>query len=189
MTQQGSFVRIDDLVVQKYQWGVMPAKSLDEFKVGSKVIYPSHGLGTIEKIEKREVSGASAAFYIIRLQKNGMTIMAPIKSASDVGLRGIISKSEIPKVMKILKNGMIENYERNWNKRQKSFLEKIKSGCLYEVAAVYRTLAYLRENKGLSFVEQQVFENAEQLIISEIAEAKGVAEDQVVKMMDKALSN
>ncbi len=159
------------------------------FKVGSKIIYPNHGLGVIEKIERRKVSGTANSYYIIRIRKGSMTIMAPIKTAKDVGMRDVISKSDVPKIMKILKNGISEIFEPNWNKRQKTYLDKIKTGSLFEVATVYRALHKLKESKGLSFVEQQVFENAHQLVISELAEAKGVGEDKVMKLVDKALSN
>jgi CarD family transcriptional regulator len=79
--------------------------------------------------------------------------------------------------------------ESNWNKRQKVYLEKIKSGSLFEVASVYRDLYFLRTTKGLSFGEQQVFDNAHKLIVSEIAESKGVGEEKVVKMLNDALTN
>lgn len=167
----------------------MPHEPSVDFEVGSKIVYPSHGLGTIEKIESRKVSGMTEACYIIRLQNSGMTIMAPIKSAKSVGLRGIIKKREVNKIMKILKNGEDSKIEPNWNKRQKSYLEKIKSGSIFEVASVYRDLFTLRATKGLSFGEQQVFDNAQKLIVSEIAEAKGIQEGKAEKMLYEALSN
>ena len=167
----------------------MRKKSRSTFKVGSKVIYPNHGLGVIEKIEERKVSGTADAFYVIRIRKGAMTIMAPTKTAENMGLRDIIAKTEVPKIMRILKNGIAETFEPNWNKRQKTYIDKIKTGSLSEVATVYRALHKLKESKGLSFVEQQVFENAHHLVISELAEAKGVGEDKVVKLVDRALSN
>lgn len=167
----------------------MPRKAVNSFKVGSKVIYPNHGLGIIEKIENRKVSGTAEPYYIIRIRRGSMTIMAPTKAADLVGLRYIISKNEVPRIMKVLRNGVSEIFEPNWNKRQKTYLDKIKTGSLFEVASVYRALHKLKESKGLSFVEQQVFENAHQLVISELAEAKGIGEDKVTKLVDKALSN
>ena len=159
------------------------------FKVGSKIIYPSHGLGIIEKIEPRDVSGITEACYIIRLRNSGMTIMAPLKSARSVGLRGIIPKRDVPKIIRILKNGASKDIETNWNKRQKSFLEKIKSGSIFEVASVYRDLFTLRSMKGLSFGEQQVFDNAHKLIVSEIAESKGIQEEKAAKLLNEALKH
>jgi len=161
----------------------------NSFKVGAKVVYPTHGLGIIEKIEELSVSGAIAAFYIIRIKSKEMTIMAPINSAVSAGMRSIISKREVPKMMRILKNGIAESFEPNWNKRQKNYLDKIKTGCVFEVASVYRALFKLKMSKGLSFVEQQVFENAHPLVISELAEAKGIAENRAAEIVNKALSN
>jgi len=164
-------------------------KSLSKFKVGSKVIYPSHGLGVIEKIEQVKVSGVADAYYIIRLRKNGMTVMAPTRSAGSIGLRNVIPKKDVAKILSILAAGLLADVEPNWNKRQKRFLEMIKTGSLSEVAHVYRALFKLKGEKGLSFVEQQVFDNAYELIISEIAEAKGIDKSKAALMVGKALSN
>jgi len=167
----------------------MPDKSLSRFKVGAKIVYPSYGLGVVEKIEQLKMSGNADAFYIIRLRKNGMTVMAPMRSADSIGLRCVINKKEIPKILAILGNGLMENIEPNWNKRQKLFLEMIKTGALTNVAKVYRALFKLKESKGLSFIEQQVFDNAYELIVSEIAESKGIGKDKAAELVGKALEN
>ncbi|MGK7344219.1 MAG: CarD family transcriptional regulator [Candidatus Nitrospinota bacterium M3_3B_026] len=166
----------------------MPEEPEAVFQVGSKIIYPSHGLGVVEKIENRDMSGLDESCYVIRLKNSGMTIIAPIKTAGAIGMREIIRKREVPKIMSILKNGGSCAIEPNWNKRQKSYMEKIKSGSIFEVASVYRDLFTLRTTKGLSFGEQQVFDNAHSLIVSELAEAKGINESKAEKMLDKALS-
>jgi CarD family transcriptional regulator len=167
----------------------MKSSAIYEFGVGSKVIYPAHGIGTIERVEKCAIGGDPEPCYFIRFQKSGMIITAPIRSAGTVGLRCVISKKDVTKVFKILKDDRSETMESNWNKRQKVYLEKIKSGSLFEVASVYRDLYFLRTTKGLSFGEQQVFDNAHKLIVSEIAESKGVGEEKVVKMLNDALTN
>ncbi|HJM83216.1 MAG TPA: CarD family transcriptional regulator [Nitrospinota bacterium] len=169
--------------------GQMQRKLRGGFPIGSKVVYPSHGLGVIERIEKREISGGNTSFYVIRIPKKGMTIMAPIKHASSAGVRCVIAKNDVPKVMKILKSSSYDDHEPNWNKRQKSYFDRIKTGSIFEVASVLKTLNRFKINKGLSYVEQQVFENAYQLIISELAEAKGVEEEKIIKTVTKALGN
>ena len=165
----------------------MSKKLLDNFGIGEKVVYPSHGIGTIDKIENKSMSGLKISCYIISFT-SGMTIMAPVNSAGSVGLRSVISKRDVTKVLKVLKGGLNGTIESNWNKRQKTYLDKIKSGSIFEVASVYRDLSFLRGHKGLSFGEQQVFDNAHKLIVSEIAEAKGVHEEKAVKMINSALS-
>lgn len=160
-----------------------------KFGLGSKIVYPSHGLGVIEQIEDKTIAGSCEACYVIRFHASGMTITAPVRGADSVGMRRIIRKQDVPKVMKILRDETEAGVESNWNKRQKTYLEKIKSGSIYEVAAVYRDLRSLRNGKGLSFGEQQVFDNAHKLIVSEIAEAKGLTEEKVVKLIDDTLDN
>ncbi len=167
----------------------MEQKSQTSFPIGSKIIYPSHGIGTIEKIEQKSVAGVNESCYIIFFKTSGMKIMAPIKQANFVGMRSLITKREVPKIMRILKDGGEKRIESNWNKRQKTYMEKIKSGSIFEVALVYRDLYFLKERKGLSFGEQQVFDNAQKLVVSEIAEAKGIHEEKATKLLSKALSN
>lgn len=160
-----------------------------KFDVGSKVVYPSHGLGVIEKVEEKVIAGSNEACYVIRFKSSGMTIVAPVRCADMVGIREIIRKRDVTKVMKILGAEALADVESNWNKRQKTYLEKIKSGSIYEVAVVYRDLYNLRGSKGLSFGEQQVFDNAHKLIVTELAEAKGMIEEKVVKMINEAIGN
>ncbi len=159
-----------------------------KFEVGSTVVYPPHGIGVLYSIDDNGESTFNEACYVIRFT-NGMTIMAPIKSADMVGLRHVIPKRDVSKVMSILGDGIDEDVERNWNKRQKAYQDKIKSGSIFEVASVYRDLFLLRGSKGLSFGEQQVFDNAHKLVVSELAVAKGVDEEKIIKMIDEALSN
>ncbi|VAX25722.1 hypothetical protein MNBD_NITROSPINAE02-20 [hydrothermal vent metagenome] len=161
---------------------------MDCFEVGEKIIYPSHGLGVIEKIEEQSSSGMSELCYVIRFENSGMKIMSPIRSAKNVGLRHIIRKQDVPKIIRILQSDETDNIESNWNKRQKIYLEKIKTGSIFEVTSVYRDLFVLKEKKGLSFGEQQVFDNAHRLVVSEIAEAKGILEEKASKLLDKALT-
>ncbi len=166
----------------------MAVKETGKFSVGSKVVYPSHGIGTIHKIELQSIAGNDESCYVISFV-GGMTIMAPVKTAGHVGLRSIIAKREVAKVLRILReseNGMMES---NWNKRQKVYHEKIKSGSIFEVADVFRDLNLLRERKGLSFGEQQVFDNAKKLIVSEVAIAKGLEESAAQKLIDTALTH
>jgi len=167
---------------------VATAKSGQKFSVGAKVVYPSHGIGTIARIDGKDVSGFAEPCYVISF-KSGMTIMAPLTSSATVGLRRVISRRQVTKVMTILKDSGADAIESNWNKRQKTYQEKIKSGSIFEVALVLRDLYSLRTSKGLSFGEQQVFDNARKLIVSELAVAKGAPEATIIEMIDDALTN
>ena len=68
------------------------------FKVGDLAVYPAHGVGVIERVESREISGSSQDFYVMRILENDMIIMIPIKNVNNVGLREIIGRKEVPKL-------------------------------------------------------------------------------------------
>lgn len=73
------------------------------FEIGDKAVYPGHGVGVIEKIENREISGSNKSFYVMRILDNGMTIMIPTDHTNVVGLREVIPEVMVPKVFQILK--------------------------------------------------------------------------------------
>ncbi len=158
------------------------------YRVGTKVVYPTHGVGLVEAIEKKEVSGKRQSFYILRIIGSGMTIMVPTKNAKHVGLREVIEPSEIPKVMAILKKNDLE-ISPNWNRRFKENLERIKTGSLYEVALVLRKLVLLQKERSLSFGEKKMLENVRKLIISEISHASGVDQEKARALVEKAIDN
>ena len=73
------------------------------FKEGDLAVYPAHGVGIIETIESKEISGCRQDFYTIRILDNNMIIMVPTQNVDNVGLREIIGQKEIPKLYSILK--------------------------------------------------------------------------------------
>jgi len=149
------------------------------FKVGDLAVYPAQGVGVIESIESREVMGSSQAFYIMKILGSNMKIMIPLGSAKAVGLREIISAKEIPKIYEILKNKDITIDKQTWNKRYRDYLEKIKTGSVYEVARVLRDLFILKNDKDLSFGERKMMDTAKGLLIKEISIATKSEETKI----------
>ena len=158
------------------------------YRIGAKVVYPTHGVGLVEAIESKEVSGGRQSFYILRIIGSGMTIMVPTKNAKRVGLREVIERAEIPKVMAILKKNDLE-ISPNWNRRFKDNLERIKTGSLYEVALVLRKLVLLQKERDLSFGEKKMFENVRGLVVSEISHAYGIDDQAARALVDKAVNH
>lgn len=154
------------------------------FAIGDKVVYPGHGLAIVEGIEKKEFSGMARRFYKLRLYDNELVILVPTDNAERVGLRDIIDKKEVAKVMKILR-GEASELPANWNRRQKKYQERIQSGSLFEVAKVFRDLSLLKAQKELSFGEKKVLDSARNLIVNEIAEAKGIAPTKAESLIQK----
>jgi CarD family transcriptional regulator len=122
-------------------------------------------------------------FYMLRIVDSGMTIMIPRDNAEAVGLRGVIRKLEIPKVIRILKNRDVEVDTQTWNRRYREYMEKINTGSIYEIAEVIRDLHLLRNEKELSFGERKILDTAKSFLVKELAIAQNVKETEILKEM------
>jgi CarD family transcriptional regulator len=151
------------------------------FKIGDVAVYPTQGVGVIESIEKREIMGNDGEFYIMRLVGNGMRIMIPINSAETVGLREVIREEDISKIYDILRCRDIIIDKQTWNKRYREYLEKIKTGSVFEIACVLRDLLVLKADKSLSFGERKIMDTAKNLLIKEISVVSKLEEHKVEK--------
>lgn len=155
------------------------------FKVGDLAVYPAHGVGVIERIETQEISGCLQDFYVMRILDNDMIIMIPTKNVNNVGLREIIAQKEVPKLYSILRKRNMVVEAQTWNRRYREYMEKIKTGSVFEVAEVYRDLLMLKVDKELSFGERKMLDTARNLLVKEISLAKKVKEDQVERDLDR----
>lgn len=155
------------------------------FTAGDMAVYPSHGVGQIEDIEVQTIGGIDQSFYILKIIDNDITIMIPTATSENVGLRPIISKTEVKKVVDILKDRDIKVSAQTWNRRYRDYMEKIKTGSVFEVAVVLRDLLLLKGDKDLSYGERKMMDTAKSLLIKEISLAKKVEEEKVEKQIDK----
>jgi len=150
------------------------------FKIGDLAVYPAHGVGVIERIENREISGCQEDFFVMRILENNMIIMIPSSNTKNVGLRELIDQTEVTKVFSILKNrDMYVNDNQTWNRRYRDYMDKIKSGSVFEVAEVYRDLSTIKQDKELSFGERKMLDTARSLLVKEISLAKNMKEEDV----------
>jgi len=155
------------------------------FQVGDLAVYPAHGVGKIQAIESRVVNGEKHDFYIMKVLENGMVIMIPISNVESVGLRDIIDKKEIPKVYEIMKSrkdALPDN--QTWNRRYREYMDKIKTGSLYDVAEVFRDLFLLKLTKDLSFGERKLYDTAQVLLVRELSTAKNTDEDTIISEIE-----
>jgi CarD family transcriptional regulator len=152
-----------------------------KFKIGDLAVYPAHGVGQIQSIESRVVNGESHDFYIMRVLDNGMVIMIPIRNVDSVGLRCLIDIKEIPKVYAVMKNKREAQADnQTWNRRYREYMEKIKTGSLYDVAEVFRDLFRLKLTKDLSFGERKLYDTAQILLVKELSKAKKTDEKTII---------
>lgn len=159
--------------------------NIREFQIGDLAVYPAHGVGEIQAIESRVVNGEEHDFYIMKVLENGMVIMIPTKNVESVGLREIIDKKEVPKVyevMKFRKDGLPDN--QTWNRRYREYMDKIKTGSLYDVAEVFRDLFLLKLTKDLSFGERKLYDTAQVLLVRELSTAKNKDEDAILSELE-----
>jgi CarD family transcriptional regulator len=155
------------------------------FNIGDMAVYPAHGVGVIEKVESQEISGCRQDFYVMRILDNDMIIMIPTGNVNNVGLREIIGQTEVPRLYSILKKRDVVVDNQTWNRRYREYMEKIKTGSVFEVAEVYRDLLMLKVEKELSFGERKMLDIARNLLVKEVSIAKNVGEEQVEKDLDK----
>jgi CarD family transcriptional regulator len=155
------------------------------FEVGKVAVYPGHGVGRIESIEEKEFSGMKQAFYIMRILDTDMTIMIPTDAANNAGLRCVIESCEVAKVYEILKTRNAVHENAPWNRRYKEYMERIKSGSIFEVAMVLKELYSLKVWKELSFGEKKMFEIAKNLIKKELSIALERGEEEIEEEIEK----
>ncbi len=149
------------------------------FRIGDKAVYPAHGVAEVTGIENKEISGTKHTFYILRILENGMRIMVPKKNVATVGLRAVVNKSEVKEVYDILKSREVSVEGQTWNRRYREYMEKIKTGSVFEIAEVLRDLSLLKHDKDLSFGERKMLDTARSLLVKELAVAKATKEEKI----------
>ncbi len=164
-------------------------KEIRSFKVGDLAVYPAHGVGRIEAIESKVVSGERHDFYIMKVLENDMVIMIPTWNVESVGLRDVINEKDVPEVYEIMskkRDSPIDN--QTWNRRYREYMDKIKTGSLYEVAEVFRDLSLLKLTKDLSFGERKLYDTAQILLVKELSTAKNTDEQTIISEIDSLFS-
>jgi CarD family transcriptional regulator len=158
----------------------------NDFRIGEKAVYPAHGVAEVIGIEKKEINTTVCSFYVLKVLATGMQILVPKDKADQVGLRPVATTSEIEEVFDILREKDVHIDKQTWNRRYRGFMEKIKTGSLFDVAEVYRDLYRLKSSKVLSFGERKMLDNAKQLIVKELAVARKWTEEKVESELEKA---
>ena len=157
-----------------------------KFDIGDKVIYPNHGLGVIERIEDRTILGTTIGFYSLRMATSDTTVLVPVDNVGDVGLRRAIGDHEVKKLFTLLGNGKIESH-LNWKGRFKDNSDKMRTGSIYDVVDVLKSLNHLSQSKNLSFREKRMLDRSRFLVVSEMAEVMKESDEAVEERVEKAL--
>ncbi len=157
------------------------------FSVGEKVVYPNHGVGTIENISTRSFGNQFERFYLLRLTYNSLTVMVPFSHVDDVGLRRVTRNGEVARVLLFLASGECP-FSHDWKDRFKENSEKMRSGSLLEIAEVLKGLLILQQDKPLSFREKKMLDRARHMLITELTISRGMRDTEVMDLLRRALA-
>jgi CarD family transcriptional regulator len=155
------------------------------FEIGDKVIYPNHGLGIIERIETKTIMGTTCGFYQLRMA-NETTVFVPVDNVDGVGLRRAISDHEVERLFHLLGDGKIDSHQ-NWKGRFKDNSDRMRTGSIYDVVEVLKSLTFLSKSKSLSFREKRMLDRAKFLVVSEITEVLAEKTPSIEDRVEKAL--
>jgi CarD family transcriptional regulator len=156
------------------------------FKIGDKVIYPNHGLGIVAKIEEKTIFGNTEGFFLLRILSTESTVLVPVANVDNVGLRRAISDEEVEELYRLLGDGHIDNHQ-NWKGRFKDNSDKMRTGSIYDMADVLKSLTFLAKSKSLSFREKRMLDRAKSLIVSEISEVMRIKPEAVEARVNEQL--
>jgi CarD family transcriptional regulator len=156
------------------------------FRKGDTVVHPEHGAAVIQELRERELFGEKKKFFVLRVAYGDLTLMVPVDNTKEVGLRQVVSKNEVKKVLNVLRQDE-SKMAANWSRRFKNNIEKLRSGDIYQVAEVVRNLSIREREKGLSAGEKRMVTKARQILVSELCCAAACSEDDAEGMIDKVL--
>lgn len=158
------------------------------FQVGDRAVYPAQGVAEVVGIDTKEIMGTSQTFYLLRVMDSDKKIMIPVNNVDNVGLRNIISGTEVEEVYDILRERDVDLNQQTWNRRYRAYVEKIKTGSPFDIAEVLRDLNLLKFHKTLSFGERKMLDTARRLLVQEIAVAKDSTEDEIMEELEHLFS-
>jgi CarD family transcriptional regulator len=156
------------------------------FKVGEMVVYPFHGVGIVKGLEKLNITGDEKWYYTLDFRNGELTVKLPVEQQDEKGMRRVVGKADVEKIMTILRKKP-PSEESDWKVRYNLYLEKLKSGDIYEAAKVARNLSKRGPEGELSMSEKRLLEASVQLLVHEIATASREPIEKVEGEINKCL--
>jgi len=157
------------------------------FTKGEAVVYPMHGAGVIENFEEKNIDGINKNYYVLSLPLGNLTVMLAEECIQNTGLRKVLSKSDINRIIKNVSTTPVCTRTANWSQRYKENMERMKTGKLCESAAVFYELFQKEKAKGLSGAEKKVMTTAKKIVVSEIMLGLDIEKCAAEDMLEKYL--
>ncbi len=159
------------------------------FNVGDKAVYPARGVAEVVGMESKTIGEHAIDCYHLQVCGSGLKIIVPVHKAEENGMRPVADKGALDQLYSLLQDHDVPADRQTWNRRHRAFMEKIRTGSLFEVGEVYRDLALLRLSKNLSHGERQMLNTAKELLVKEVAVVRGKSEDDVESELESFFQN
>jgi len=158
------------------------------YKIGEKIVYPMHGAGIVQAIEEKEVLGETQKYYVLDVTSTKMKLMVPVNTAESIGIRPVITPSDLHEVFQNVQNSVDEEESPNWNKRYRENLSKLKTGDIVRVAKVVKSLTNREKAKPLSTCEKKLLTNARNILVGEFVLAMDETVEKAEAIVDELIT-
>ena len=161
------------------------------FALNEKVVYPGHGVARISCVLEKVIGGNITRFFELTFYRKEMTILVPMDSSKTVGLRRLSSRENVSSALKILAEPIETSYDNsasNWNRRNKEYQCKLRSGNIYDICRIYRDLKRIAVKKELSFGEKNLLSKTELLLAEEISIVSDLQEEKTIEKLRSIFS-
>lgn len=156
------------------------------YSIGDVVVHPMHGAGIIDAIVEEKIGSVTQDYYVFKMQVGGLLLKIPTANSDMIGLRAVSTRETVESVMRAIP-GMEPEDSANWNKRYRENMVRLKSGDLFELARVIKSLTRRDRERGLSTGERKMLHNAKQILISEIVLTGAGNYAQVEQRLDQVV--
>ncbi len=158
------------------------ASQAPAFDVGDYVVYPKHGVGRVIELQNQEIAGMALELYVLRFEKEKMTLRVPTNKVESVGMRKLSSDKTMQEALATLK-GKPKVKRTMWSRRAQEYEAKINSGDLVSIAEVVRDLFRPEDAPEQSYSERQIFEAATSRLARELAAVEQLDEPSAVERL------
>ena len=158
------------------------------FEVGETVVYPHHGAATITEVKTRIIKGEEKLYLKLRVTQGDLVIEVPAENVDLVGVRDVIDHDGVQAVYGVLSEPFVEE-PGNWSRRYKANQEKMASGNVHRVGEVVRDLWRRDQDSGVSAGEKRMLQKARQVLVSELALAQSMTDEEASAGLDEVLAS
>ncbi len=157
-----------------------------DFSPNDYVVYPTHGVGKVLKIEKQEVAGMKLELVVIEFERDKMILRVPLGKVQAVGMRKLSSPQKMKSALATLK-GRARVKRTMWSRRAQEYEAKINSGDPVSIAEVVRDLHRSADQPDQSYSERQIYEAALDRLVREFAAVEHIDEVVATERLEKML--